>query len=218
MTGRPWQPPTLPAGSTVAILASGESMSAEVADRACAAGAYAIAINATFRLAPWAWMLYGADHEWWLHPDYRDALRFEGHRVTIATGPAHVPRCVEWMLQTGVTGFDPKPGHLRTGGNSGYQALHIAIQAGAARVLLCGLDMRGGHWHGDHPVGLKKTDPEQYARWIQRFEALRDVAQARGVEVVNCTPGSALRCFRSGDLREELARADSEPRQLERCG
>lgn len=205
MSDAPWQVPRLPPGSTVAILASGPSMWPAVAERVRASGVFAIAINTTFRLAPWAWMLYGADHEWWRHPSHRDAMQFDGWRVTIADGPNQAPAGVHWLRNSGIYGFDAQPGYLRTGGNSAYQALHIAIQAGAARVLLCGLDMRGGHWHGAHPAGLKVTQPEQYARWIERFPALADVAIERGVEVINCTQGSALKCFPAGDLEIELA-------------
>lgn len=205
----PWCVPMLPECSTVAILASGPSMSPAVAEVVRESGVFAIAINTTYRLAPWAWMLYGADHEWWRHRDHKEALQFDGWRVTTATGPGLAPAGVNWLLHTGVYGFDPEPGQLRTGGNSGYQALHIAIQAGASRVLLCGMDMQGGHWHGEHPAGLKITDAERYGQWIGRFDALRDKAKTRGIDVVNCTPGSALKCFRFGDLKEELARVES---------
>lgn len=210
MTDVPWHVPQLPAGATVAILASGPSMSAAVAERVRQAGAFAIAINTTYRLAPWAWMLYGADHEWWLHREHREALQFDGWRVTTAGGPRLAPKGLHWLLNTGVHGFDPEPGCIRTGGNSAYQALHIAIQAGASRVLLCGLDMHGGHWHGEHPAGLKVTQPEQYAVWCDRFKALVPEAEKRGVDVVNCTPGSALRCFLMGELDEQLERRDAE--------
>jgi hypothetical protein len=93
---------------------------------------------------------------------------------------------------------------VRTGGNSGYQALHIAMHGGAVRVLLCGYDMQGCHWHGPHPGGLKVTPAEGYEKWIRRFDEIAKAARERRVDVVNCTPGSALRCFRMTALANEL--------------
>lgn len=178
------------AGETVAILASGPSMSQAVADDVRARGLPAIAINSTFRLAPWAAMLYAADPAWWEHRSNVDAHQFAGLRVSCMR-----TRGVLYLHPSGRDGFDPDPAALRHGGNSGYQALHIAVAAGAARVELHGFDMRGCHWHGPHPEGLLVTQPEHYAKWIASFDGLAPLLRAIGVEVVNRTPGSALTCF-----------------------
>jgi hypothetical protein len=104
------------------------------------------------------------------------------------------------LLNSGETGFDPDPHCLRTGGNGGYQALHLAVHAGAARVLLFGFDMRGSHWHGDHEAPLRNPKPHQFANWIERFAAVAPELARRGVDVVNCTPDSDLTCFRFASL------------------
>lgn len=185
---------------TVAILASGPSMSAEVARTVRSAGIPTIVVNTTHRLAPWADLLYAADEAWWSHQDNADARRFAGLRVSVGVVPG-----VLRLRNGGTVGFDPDPQSLRTGGNSGYQALHIAVHAGAARVLLCGFDLRGCHWHGPHPSPLRKTEPEVYARWRERYATLLPALAERGVDVVNTTPGSALECFRRAVLEDELA-------------
>jgi hypothetical protein len=44
-----------------------------------------------------------------------------------------------------------EPGVIGSGGNSGFQALNIAAQFGATRILLIGFDMhaaKGAHWYG----------------------------------------------------------------------
>lgn len=206
MSPMQWTVPRMWEGQTIAVLASGPSMSQEVCDLVHRTpGVQAIAINETWRLAPWATMLYAADPEWWTFHGNRALREFRGLKVSCMP--------VNGVLQlrnSGTEGFDPDPSAVRTGGNSGYQALHIAAHAGAARVLLCGFDMRGGadHWHGRHPHPLKQTDDEQFARWIRRFGTLAPVLAKRGVDVVNCTPGSALQCFRMGVLEDELARTE----------
>lgn len=192
-------------GQTVAVLASGPSMSQAVADAVRATPVPTIVVNSTFRLASWASMLYAADAEWWTHPTSRDALEFAGLRVSVAAVGG-----VNRLQVSGLTGFDSDPDCVRTGGNSGYQAVHVAAQAGAARILLCGFDMGGGHWHAQHPSPLRTTNPETFEVWIRRFETLAEALAQRGVEVLNCTPKSALRCVRYMDLERALA-ARTEP-------
>lgn len=204
MTGGAWRVPRCFEGLTVAVLASGPSMSQEVADAVHAADVPAIAINTTFRLAPWASILYAADFEWWQHPAYRDAWAFDGLKLTIHTGAGPVPDGLLWLRNSGRTGFDDDPAAVRTGSNSGYQAVHIAAAAGAARILLCGFDMQGGHWHGDHPAQLKRNTPDAFEKFRAAFATLVDPLRKRGVDVVNVTPGSALECWRRARLEDEL--------------
>lgn len=92
-----------------------------------------------------------------------------------------------------------EPGTIGGGGNSGFQALNLAIQFGARRILLLGYDMHGGHWHGDHPAGMAQPKDDTMARWRRAFQANAPLIAAMGVEVINCTPGSALTCFGDGN-------------------
>lgn len=195
-----WTVPRMWAGRTVTILASGPSLTPEVAQQVRDAGLPTIVVNTSHRLAPWADLLYAADDAWWLHQDNRDAMQFAGLKVSVSQVPG-----VLRLRNGGVTGFDPDPQSLRTGGNGGYQALHIAVHAGASKVLLCGYDLSGCHWHGPHPSPLRRTEPDVYVRWRERFETLLPALAERVVDVVNVTPGSALKCFRRGVLEDEIA-------------
>ena len=195
-----WSVPRAFPGGTIAVLASGESMSQQVADQVHAAGIPAIVINSTFRLAPWAWMLYAADTEWWLHEKNTDAHQFAGLKVS-----CQPLRGVHQLRVSGVGGFDSSPTAVRTGHNSGYQSVHIAAHTGAKRILLCGMDMHGGHWHGNHPHGLRETPQESYPKWAAKFDELDDPFKSLGISVVNVTPGSAIKCFPFSTLENELA-------------
>lgn len=195
-----WTVPRLWEGKTVAVLASGPSMCKSVIDDVFASGMPAIVINNTYQLAPWADMLYAADAAWWhAHPDAAD---FQGLRVTVQdVFHALKLRC------SGPTGFDPHPGAVRSGGHSGHQAVHIAMHAGARRIILCGFDMHGTHWHGEHPEPLRNTAQGTYGRWCEAFAELAQAATELGIEIVNATPGSALACFPAVSLSEALRRA-----------
>lgn len=200
-----WSIPRAHEGRTVAVLASGPSMSQRVADALHIAGVPCVAVNTTHRLAPWAWALYAADVEWWVHPSNVDAHRFEGLRVS-----CQQVKGVHLLRNAGTIGYSDDADCVHTYGNSGAQALQIAVKAGARRVLLAGFDMGGCHWHGKHPAGLRETSQELYARWVERYATLAPLLALRGVDVVNVTPGSALQCFRASTLEAELA-ACAEP-------
>lgn len=196
--------PKMWVGETVAVLASGPSMSQEVADRVKAAGIRAVTVNDTYRLAPWADMLYAADCRWW-EANPEAATEFGGIKLVGQSGVTSPG--VQVMMRSGTTGFDPDPRFVRTGGNSGYAAVHVAIHAGASRILLCGFDMHGTHWFGPHtkrtPAGRMLSNPHEssFATWRERFSALNN----RGAEIINCTPGSKLRAFPMMTLDQALA-------------
>lgn len=79
------------------------------------------------------------------------------------------------------------------GGNSGFQALNLAINWGAKRILLVGYDMtleNGEHWHGQHPKGLNNPRQATVRRWLSA-----DWSTPSGVEVINCNVVSALNAY-----------------------
>lgn len=176
-------------------------MSSEVAEKVRAAGVCAFAINNTHRLAPWADVLYAADAAWWNHPTNADAWLFVGEKfhAQAPSGEDLTPRGVRMMRVTGLQGYDPEPGAIRTGGNSGYQALHLALQRGAKRIMLFGFDFknRAGlqHWHGSHPAPLRNSEDAHLAHWARRFDSLVEPAKLLGATILNCTAGSAIEAF-----------------------
>lgn len=189
-----WSVPLLWPGSTVAVLASGPSMSQEVAKQV--RHLPSVVVNNTFKLSPWSQVLYAADSEWWQNTP--EALKFEGIKVTIRT-PVHG---VNLIGEAGKLGYSDRTDELHTYGNSGAQAIQLAAKAGARRILLCGFDMRPGHWHKEHRHPLRTTPEPTYERWIERFTVLAAALQERGIDVVNCTPGSAITAFRTGQIEE----------------
>ena len=180
-------------------------MSQDVAARVQAAKLPTIAINDTFRLAPDASILYAADARWWAH-NARILRRWKGLKATAHNSVTD--RSIHILRPTGVSGFDPVPGHVRTGGNSGYQAIHLAAQCGAKRIVLFGFDMHnrhGSHWHGQHQPPFNNPTRVIFGLWIQRFATLVEPLRARSILVVNATPGSDLRCWPIADPADILS-------------
>ncbi len=215
---QPWTVSRMWDGQDAAIFASGESMGPATAELVRThAAVRVISINNNYRLAPWADLFYAGDQPWW-----------EVHHKHV-TGLAGMKACVEntrfddviWLNQSGADGFDPNPAFIRTGGNSGYQALHLAAHLGARRVFLFGYDMQGDHWHANHERPLRQTPPvrriprlperplrqtqrEDFDRWLPRFNSLRDGLIKAGVEVFNCSPTSRLGAFPRADFADVM--------------
>lgn len=193
------------AGQTVVCMASGPSMTAEDAEY-CRDKARVITVNSTWRLAPWADVHYSSDHDWWAAelPLMRQQCQGEfwsGYPQRIAEDVRQCP------FEKKARGVSSTPGRLVWGGNSGYCAMGLAHQFGAARIIMLGYDMQDpegrGHWHGQHPEAIRKAF--NWPMWHERFAEMAQDFKVLGVEVVNCTRLTALRCFKRADLREVLA-------------
>jgi len=153
---------------------------------------FAIAINNTYQLAPWADILYACDLRWWdrYHEDAakRCAGEFWCYDETAAA-------------RYGLRPWKP----AQTGGNSGYQALRLAVDHfEAERVILLGYDMQGSHWHGDHKGFPNPTQNNfrQWIGWLRRYAAETDA------EIINASRETAVDAFPRLDLG--VALADSE--------
>lgn len=192
-------------GESVCILGGGPSVTPAQVEQA--AGCKIIAINNAVQLAPDADILYFCDARW-----YRwhaaEVQAFAGMRVTLENLELQRELDVRCLRDYGVNGFAPKPDGVTNGRNGGFQALHLAAWLGAARVQLLGYDMRAAddgamHWHAQHPVA---TPPTLFAYWLACFESLAPALEQRGVEVINCTPGSALDVFPRMSIEDALAK------------
>lgn len=192
-------------GSTVAILAGGPSLSARQAELVAAAGVRTIAVKDAVRILPTADLLYGCDLKWWDHHG-RVLAGYGGLRFSLDP-KAQRSWGTSTLRNTGMTGLETDPSGVRTGKNSGYQAINLAVHLGAARIVLLGFDMRQDpagrhHWFGGHPY--RTVDPP-YAEFLKCFPSIVGPLAAAGVEVLNATPGSALDVFPRADLADALA-------------
>lgn len=164
------------------------------------------AVYPLFGVADW---LHACDGEWFFE-HIQTAHTFPGIKTTLCeTIPE--PWVTGYLENSGSAGFDPDPSRCRTGANSAYQAMHIAIHACAKRIILVGVDMRKSsagerHWFGDHAGMLPAAEIDYKVFMAPYFETLKPALSERGIEVVNCSPGSALESFPMGDLETVLRR------------
>lgn len=196
-------------GEACAIIASGPSAkAANVEQLRGRIKVFAIKESAV-TLCPWADVVYGCDLHWWIHR--RGLPTFNGLKLAWHDGVSQrfpdVKRIVikDKMLDRLLT---DQPGVVGSGGNSGFQALNIAVQFGAARILLVGFDMHGNgglHWYGRNNWAKGNNPSESnFRRWRKALEGSAPVLADLGIEVLNASPLSALKTFRRATVAEAL--------------
>lgn len=109
---------------------------------------------------------------------------------------------LNWVLGRSKNGLGLDCVHF--GGNSGYQAINLAYLMGAKRIILLGFDCKPvdgkDHWFGQHPNGLIQIQP--YQLWMNHFPSLAKDLENRDIEVINCSPDSAIQCFKKMSIED----------------
>lgn len=200
-----------------AIIATGPSAKREKALGELRGRFRVIAIKeAAVDLAPWADVAYGCDGAWWAHrrglagfsglrvswDGSGAAMRFAGiHSVKIPEKAGSKPGARQYVdrILTAV------PGVIGSGNNSGFQALNLAVQFGARRIVLIGFDLAGKHYYGRNEwPKAGNPDERRFDVWRAAFAENVPLLKSLGVEVVNASQGSTLTCFRHLSLDQVI--------------
>lgn len=193
-------------GGTILCVASGPSLTREDLEYARDKVHATIVINSSFRMAPWAQILYAADANWWDSnmSDVR-AANVSAELWTCSLTSARKYH-INFIQPERKPGLSVDASCIRTGLHSGYQVMNLAYHLGARRLLLLGYDMQrtGGksHWHGDHKRPCHNNMDFKAA--LTHFPRLAVDLRSEGVEVVNCTRETALKCFPRSTIQEVL--------------
>jgi len=194
--------PAQHAGKLCIVIATGPSLTPEQVERTRAADVV-LCVNNAGHLAPWAAHLYACDLSWW---NFHNGMAgFTGQRWTqcATAAPLWNLRRVQGYKRAGFS-FDPA--HIHFGGNSGFQAVNLAILLGCNPIALLGFDMmpgaNGNHYFGNHPDRLRNH--MAFEKWRANFADAAPGAKQRGIEIINCTTRTALDCFPRASLDDVL--------------
>jgi hypothetical protein len=201
-------------GGLCVLLGGGPSLTREqVAQVRIAHHARCIAINNSYRLAPWADVCYFADAAWWkVHKEDQEFIDFAGQKCSIQDSMTKIDDDAVHILKNRDfphhgSGLSLDSTAIVTGRNSAYQALNLAVLAGAKIIILLGIDGRPGkdgrsHWHNGH---ARPTPLAAYEEYRRAFSAAENEITAAGVRVINASPGSAIDSFEKMELARALA-------------
>jgi hypothetical protein len=194
-------------GETVAIVASGPS--AKQANPAQLEGrAKVIAIKKSVELVPFADAVYGCDFPWWKSVNGLPA--FKGLRLAYHPRACDQYGCAKVEIPKPISDelLFEKTGVVGGGGNSGFQALNLAAQFGASRIILVGIDCQdrsGVHWYGRNGWnGGSNPGENNFRRWRSAFTTAAKQLSDRGVEVVNASPITEVKAFPKRSIAETL--------------
>ena len=172
-------------------IASGPSLTVEDCLTAKASGHPVIVTNTTFQLYPWADLLFAFDAKWWaLYHEEVEAV-FKGRKLSYSRAVRHLgvesTHASEWFHNFG---------------NSGACAIGIAMASGASKIVLIGYDCQATdgktHWHGDHVAGL--SNAISIKRWPAQFQNVATAAKNHGVQIINASRATGLKCFERQSL------------------
>lgn len=217
-------------GRTVVCIATGPSLTQAQIETVRAAReadvVRVIAISDAYLVAPFADLLFFADQKWhdwhvaglardwgWCRFSAEQARQafagFAGQKCSVLN---RKPGCFV-LRSAGLAEMSLEPTTISTGHNGGFMALNIAALSGGRPILLVGYDGRRGPRGEHHAFGMhpdKKEPPYELMREV--FRKAADKLAQLGIEVVNCTPGSAWTCFPGGTLEERIASLLPHPR------
>jgi len=194
-------------GQTVALIASGPSAK-KVNVAALEGRAKVLTINESYQLCPFADALYACDAAWWkLRLGVKE---FHGLKISQDREACKLYPDVKRVIvdrYSNVLQLE-EPGRVGAGGNSGFQALNLAVQFGANKIILVGYDMRvdlGEHWHKRHPLPLSNPHPnDNIPRWRTSIDGAAGLLRQLGVNVYNCSSVSLLRSYPKVTIEEAL--------------
>jgi hypothetical protein len=196
----------------IIVAAPGPSLTREVAEQC--RGYPVICIKWAALRMPWASVVY-ACHQWqW--DDYQGYPGFQGERWSChhRSIDNKIAAAQRWRLRLvagdGVraTRFSEDPSVVHYGLCSGFAALGFAIHwlRRPGRIAMVGFDFQGEgkrkYFNGEHPRGPQVGG--KFDHYRPMFEAAAKHLP-EGVEIVNATPESALKCFPQMSLESALS-------------
>ena len=152
-------------------------------------------------------MVYGADGLFWVNDEAARAGPWLKVTQHVRDAARYGLECVKLTPKRRTMAFE-RYGEIGSGGNSGFQAVNLVAQAGAARIVLVGFDYslaRGVHWHGKHPPGMNNPSERNCERWRGDLDQCAGLLAGLGIEVLNASPYSTLTAFEKRPLRECLS-------------
>jgi hypothetical protein len=191
--------------STVVCCASGRSFSEAQAALIIEArrrdACRVVVISDNYLRVPNADAIYSADGSWW--KEHLDRVRHCSGELWTQDHAASVKYGLRWVeFVIGDKPLAADDARISGGRNSGLQAMMLARQFGARKIILVGYDMDGPQkWFGLHNGLLANGDSTTF---IKHFENIAPALCAEGTEVINCSPGSRLECFPRADIAATL--------------
>lgn len=195
--------PRLWPGCTMVLLGDGPSLDLQDVNAVRVSGVRVLAMNTSFRLAPWADVLWSYHTRDLQQVSGVDPRTFGG--LIFSAEPAPAPWPV--LAMTGAEGLELDPTGVRHGNHSGYSAINVAVHLGAGRIILLGYDCSAaedGRVNFARPADYAGRSAYRFEHWRKRYASLVGPLRTAGVEVLNASRRTAIDDFPRMPLWEAL--------------
>lgn len=203
-------------GQTIACIATGPSLTLQQVEIARAKGFVLFGCNRVWEIVPDLSVLYGCNEKFWAHYWDDDLASYPAEKWTTNRIAAR-KFGLNVIAERDARGLSNDPGRIHHGHGSGYSMLNLAYLMGASRIVLLGYDLRYApdydgsekkagstprHYFGEYPSDLLHWPKMSLKEGVHvgLIEYYRSVSKQSVVEIINCTPGSALDCFPRMDI------------------
>jgi len=201
------------------VLGTGPSVTPEVIEQLSKTRLPIFGCNNAYQVAPLKALL-SCNPEWWDYYWKDSSLRsgdFEKWTWDLPTSEKYGIAYIEGQWGDGLS---TDPAVIHYGHSSGYQLVNLVYHYGIREMVLIGYDLRypkdyngmkqqaGGdrHYFGEYPSELQhwtKFNMGQNGEINGLLECYRTIKpEDYGLRIINCSPGTALDFFETGELAE----------------
>ena len=195
---------------TIACIATGPSLTQDQVDTARDKGFELYVCNNAIFMAPDADLLYAVNFAWWQWY-WHDVSSLPCEKWTTSKQVAD-HYLINWIAERNGYGLSTDPKIIHHGHGSGFSLVSMAHNKGADRIVLLGYDLKYApdydaagrnpgstprHFFGEYPQSMQHWPSKQVRDGvhIELQQLYRNVAEQGLVEIINCTPDSAIDCF-----------------------
>jgi len=204
------------------IAGTGPSLTPAVAEMLRQTDVPIFGCNSTYQVLPLV-ALYATNANWWDHYWPSDgSLRAGDFEKWTNNRDAATRYGLNYIEGFDLPGLATIPGRVHHGHSSGYGLLNLALHYGVTEAVLVGHDLNYGpgydgqaqhapnprHYFGEYPASMQhwtKFGIGPGGELQGLLNCYRTIEPARyGLRIINCSPGSALDFFETGDLEDFL--------------
>lgn len=192
---------------TIVCIGTGPSLTTEQIQTARDKGFRLFGCNNAYQMARDVSLLYGCNYEWWAH--YWPSVRHLPCEKWTTNKAAAARFWINWISEKNAPGLSADPNVIHHGHGSGYSLVSMAHRAGAERILLLGYDMKYApdydgrarqigstprHFFGEYDASMQHWPSVKVKDGVhvELVDLYRSVHEQGMVELICCTPGSAL--------------------------
>lgn len=174
--------------------------------------------NNVWRDVPDLALLYACNEGWWVNYWSDELAKYPAQKWT-ANKVAAQKYGLNWIDERDSPGLSSDPTVIHHGHGSGFSLLNLAYLAGAKQIVLLGYDCKYAsnysgtdrrpgstprHYFGEYPSALQHWPIYSVKNGIHvdMLKLWESVAVQNAVEIINCSPDSAIECFRKARIED----------------